>query len=1767
MKEKLRILILEDNKADTELIVRELKKGNLNFEYQNTETEQEFLHALKNFNPDVILSDYALPQYDGMQALEEAKKISPHTPFIIVTGSLNEETAVECIKRGAWDYVIKQHLAQLIPAIKTVIELQKERFEKYKLDKELYEMRWLLEVKELQSGKRKRSLPSYGDVTSLNKDGIILHSVGKEMLAKLSADVMDLIDTSIAIYENNGNLAFGIFGASWCQVMDEASRELCNTDDNKKALTSGKWLCHECCWHVSAEPAIKKGKPTDIDCVGGIKLYAVPIKAQNEVVGAINVGYGNPPTDEESLKKLANTFKVDHEKLASLAKDYKPRPTYIIEITKKRLHNIALLIGEMVENEQKKKALTEAELQKEIILNATKELFVYYDPHLKIIWANKTAADTAGLSVEEMIGKHCYQVWHDRTEPCENCVVMKVKETKKYQSGQSKELAGRLWALRGYPVLDENGEITNLIEFGLDITEQKKAELKYETYVTNSPTPFFITNSKGDYVYVNPAATDLLGYNQKELLSMNVKDVSHPENMESNLETFPQLLEGKHVRQEISLLHKSGKKVYAILDALMLDENNIIAFCPDTTARHRQEEVQKVLYNISEAINTTQTQHELYSVIHEELKKILNVKNFYIVRYNKTKDLLEFPYHADEKVSFNEHPAKNTLSGYVIKTGKSLFADTKTMKKLHKQGKIGKADEGTEAKIWIGVPLKYEEESIGVLAVQSYTDEDAFTRDDLSVLELVSNTIALGIKHKMEEEYNKRNSESLKQSEEIAKLGYFERNWQTGEGYYSEGFLRLLGYTNRTEALTHEEFQQHIHPQDRERVLRHIKLTLDNHEAMDINFELVKIDGEVIHVHGIAQNWYDNDDKPLISKGTFQDVTEKLATEKQLLQNEEKYRALFDQSYEGIFLHDIEGNILEVNERACEQLGYTREELFNKKVFEIQSKAEDSINQPIDEVLKRWKSWKPGIRHYLEAEHARKDGTIFPVQVSTGVIHYGDRNLVLAVVQDISERKEYERKIAESEEKYRTLVDNMVEGVLVIKNMKCVYANPAIETISGLTVEEIKEITILDITHEEDKKKIHENYEKRLQGQQFEPYDFRIVRPGGEIRWINITGASIIWQNEPALLYFVTDVTDRKKSEQALEESEEKLRNVVERSVDGIIITDIYAKIATWNVGMENITGLLEDEVLGKYIWDVQFSIGPNKKLGEDKYEQVKNSTIKFLSSGKNPFGSDVSEQMIRRKDGELRTIQSVLSVVKTSRGNILSAISRDVTFQKNAEENLRKSREKLRETLEATAEGIWEWHLEKDTLYFSPRYYTMLGYEPNEFPADKKRWEKLLHPDDRKSVMKKEQEFVDSSMDTYSDEFRMMTKTGGYRWIRSKGRVVEWSKDEKPVRVIGSHEDITYQKLAEMEVQKMHQSYINIVESSINGILILDTEGMISYVNPEAQKILDRSEDELIGKPFGFPITRAGSNELEILTKKRKTYFVDMRTTQVKWEGADCVLVLLHDITFKKIAEQKLQETNRKLEELSKALEKKVEEQVKQLRDKDHLLIKQSRHAAMGEMISNIAHQWRQPLTAVGAIVQDIEEAYKYGELSEEYLNDAIKNSMEQLDYMSHTIDDFRNFFVPDRLMERFSINRSIKKTIHFIESSFMNNAIEINTDLNVECDIEGFSNEYTQVLLNVLNNAKDAIKQSKVEKPRVWISLEKLTSEEHCCEVVISNNGGRIPEDIIDKIFDPYFTTKHQSEGTGLGLYMSKIIIEKMKGTIQVENTEDGVKFIIRV
>lgn len=330
------------------------------------------------------------------------------------------------------------------------------------------------------------------------------------------------------------------------------------------------------------------------------------------------------------------------------------------------------------------------------------------------------------------------------------------------------------------------------------------------------------------------------------------------------------------------------------------------------------------------------------------------------------------------------------------------------------------------------------------------------------------------------------------------------------------------------------------------------------------------------------------------------------------------------------------------------------------------------------------------------------------------------------------------------------------------------------------------------------------------------------------------------------------------------------------------------------------------------------------------------------------------------------------------------------------------------------------------------------------------------------------------------------------------------------------------------------------VLDSTIEGILLLEN-GFIANVNDAFINSLGYdSKEELIGN---LAVGCLMPNSSEKYIEYNKTKFQEVTLLSKKAELIPAI-IKIKDITFK----------TREFKMVSVL-------DLSELKEKETLLLKQSRLAAMGEMISMIAHQWRQPLAAISSATASMKLKIAMNKADLVLFDKKIDEVGTYLQYMSKTIDDFRDFFKNDKLKHSFYLTELVEMALKMVLPALQSHGIEIEIEKKKLAKLFLYENELLQVILNIINNAKDALIENKITTPHIKIYFEETKEYQ---TVFIEDNAGGIPEHIIHNIFEPYFSTKENQNGTGLGLYMSKTIVEKhCNGDIKVHNTEKGCCF----
>jgi len=402
--------------------------------------------------------------------------------------------------------------------------------ERKRKEEELKKIEWMLTGK---PSAQYNEAPGYGDLTALNRGGLIARSIDKDTLRDISTEYLDLLETSSAIYERNGDYAFGIFCSGWCRQLDSASRNLCRTENNEAALASGKWLCHESCWTDCSKLAIESQSPVEIKCNGGINIYAVPIFSAGEVIGAINFGHGDPPKDPAKLRSLADFYGLDPEKLAHEANAYASRPSFVIELAKQRLLSSSRLIGIMVERKRAEEAVIKSNNLLQTIINTAPVRIFYKDRDLRYMGCNSVFAKDAGVaSLEDLIGKDDYQLaWKEQAE-LYRTDDLRVLESGiprlSYDEPQTTSEGKQIWIRTSkVPLLNDSNEIIGVLGMYEDISDRKKAEdalLESENQISSifRSAPIGIGSVVNRLLSkVNNRLCEMTGYDEADLIGQS----------------------------------------------------------------------------------------------------------------------------------------------------------------------------------------------------------------------------------------------------------------------------------------------------------------------------------------------------------------------------------------------------------------------------------------------------------------------------------------------------------------------------------------------------------------------------------------------------------------------------------------------------------------------------------------------------------------------------------------------------------------------------------------------------------------------------------------------------------------------------------------------------------------------------------------------------------------------------------------------------------------------------------------------------------------------------------------------------------------------------------------------------------------------------------------------------------------------------------------------------------------------------------------------
>lgn len=891
--------------------------------------------------------------------------------------------------------------------------------------------------------------------------------------------------------------------------------------------------------------------------------------------------------------------------------------------------------------------------------------------------------------------------------------------------------------------------------------------------------------------------------------------------------------------------------------------------------------------------------------------------------------------------------------------------------------------------------------------------------------------------------------------------------------------------------------------------------------------------------------------------------------------------AIIDSTDDAILSKTREGIVTSWNRGAERLYGYLAEEAIGRPIsFLVPPERLDELQQITETILRGERVDR------LETERISKDGRRIMVSLTLSPIYAPDGSIigVSTIARDITKQKLMERSLQESEKRYRTLVEMAPEAVVVHQDGSFVYANCAALGIFGArALDQLQHNSLLDLVHPDDREAVRDRISQLLDGEEIPLRECRLRRLTGEEVSVEASSTLIDYHGRPSIQIIARDITERKRAEQERESmlkqlDFERLRfeTVVQQMPIGLVI----AEAPSGRV-------LLQNEH-SRSIFRQQL---PLENLDDYQQWRIYHNDGLLLSKEEYPLARAVSgetisgeEFQIGRSDGTLGFVSVNASPIRDASGQIVAAVVafNDITDRKSAAEALRRSEQRFRLMTDSMPQIAWTANPDGSIDYINANFelYTGIQRDAPQIVDNLAYPERLIlalvHPDDAEPTANAWLSAVHTG-EIYQHETRIRRADGAYHWHLSRaiparddqGVIVKW---------YGTATDVNDLRETQEKLRASEATLKLAVEVTGLGIFDLDLRSgkgiwsdiakrhyglppeaeadlsvLMSGVHPEERERIKRIAQDAT-RPGG-----AGAYSAEYRTigvQDRKLRWLTMRARQLldeRGEPARLVGACI-DITDFVKAEKALKD------EITERLRA-----VEELRKQEQLLIRQARLAAMGEMVGNIAHQWRQPLNTLGLIVQELPRYYEANLFSKDYLEASVTRAMQVINYMSKTIDGFRNFFGPDKEKEEFNASEVLARTVSIVEAAF--NQLKLRIEVNDDQDavIYGCPNEFSQVILNILMNAKDALTERNIKEPRVVV---RLFRENERLVLTIADNAGGIEPQIMDKIFDPYFTTKGPDKGTGIGLFMSKTIIEKnMNGALTVRNTEQGAEFRIEV
>ncbi len=659
--------------------------------------------------------------------------------------------------------------------------------------------------------------------------------------------------------------------------------------------------------------------------------------------------------------------------------------------------------------------------------------------------------------------------------------------------------------------------------------------------------------------------------------------------------------------------------------------------------------------------------------------------------------------------------------------------------------------------------------------------------------------------------------------------------------YANTAFEEIIGYSLEELIALEDSIDQLLYPADRKLVLERARKRLRG-ESVPQSYEY-----RIIHKSGVVR-WVRNYASPIEYEGKpaiqsiIADITERKQAELALQESEEKYSNLFQYFHDLIILHDLEGNILDVNQQVIDQLGYSREELLQMKIADLHPpEAVEASHDAFETVIRE------GSVHF-EIDLLRKTGEVFTAEVSSSLFNISGQKVIQGILRDITERKQAEQELKEREKRYRALFEKTNDAVFILSlDLIHIQVNQRAADLLGYTIEELMGLHVQDVVALGEYPDSQRVIQALLAGDHVPVYERLFRRKDGTVFPVEIN-AALVTDAEGNPLHFqsvVRDITERKRAEQALLESEHRFRGIAENMDDALIIRE-EGEVVYVNDRACEIFGYPREELMTMSTKDL---CAPEERSRFQAF-------IEELQHRGGGFAE--LELRVLHKDGSNRFLHYRFWVRRDYGKVIHFIIANDITQRKLAEQALQESELKYRSLVDKSIQGIILLQdIPPRIVFANPEGARILGYKPEELESlSKSDIENLFHPDAREIIFQRAREILEGSIETthisYGPrEVRMFHRDKTQHWVELFARRIEY-QEEPAVQVMAI--EITERKEAELALKASEEKFRALVEELDDWVFEMDAQGTLTYSNNSVENLLGYSVGQVIGlNPLDF--------------------------------------------------------------------------------------------------------------------------------------------------------------------------------------------------------------------------------------------------------------------------------------------------------------------------